>query len=98
MRIKMRHMDYAVAMRTTISIDDSLYRRVKEQAGRSGRTVSDLIEDAVRLAFLSSPERIVEIPDLPTFGSLGPLPGADLQDRGALEDLMDTDVERHALR
>ena len=36
-------------MRTTIRIDDELYRSVKEQAARSGRTVASVLEDAVRI-------------------------------------------------
>lgn len=35
-------------MRTTIGIDDDLYREVKVRAARSGRTVATVLEDAVR--------------------------------------------------
>ena len=35
-------------MRTTIRIDDELYREVKARAARSGRTVAAVLEDAVR--------------------------------------------------
>ena len=35
-------------MRTTIRIDDDLYREVKERAARAGRTVAAVLEDAVR--------------------------------------------------
>ncbi|WP_250578262.1 ribbon-helix-helix protein, CopG family, partial [Mycobacterium tuberculosis] len=34
-------------MRTTIRIDDELYREVKAKAARSGRTVAAVLEDAV---------------------------------------------------
>ncbi|WP_234776485.1 ribbon-helix-helix domain-containing protein, partial [Mycobacterium tuberculosis] len=35
-------------MRTTIRIDDELYREVKAKAARSGRAVAAVLEDAVR--------------------------------------------------
>ena len=37
-------------MRTTITIDESLYRRAKARAAQTGRTVSEVIGDAVREA------------------------------------------------
>ncbi|MBO0866696.1 MAG: CopG family transcriptional regulator, partial [Mycobacterium sp.] len=43
-------------MRTTIRIDDELYRAVKAKAARSGRTVAAVLEDAVRRG-LSRPEQ-----------------------------------------
>ena len=48
-------------MRTTINIDEDLYRRAKARAARSGRTVSELIEDAVRAALRPRP-RDADIP------------------------------------
>ncbi len=38
-------------MRTTIRIDDEVYRRVKQVADRSDRTIGQVIEDAIQLAF-----------------------------------------------
>jgi predicted transcriptional regulator len=35
-------------MRTTVRIDDELYRAVKEQAARTGRAIGEVIEDALR--------------------------------------------------
>ncbi|MEO7837544.1 MAG: ribbon-helix-helix protein, CopG family, partial [Acidimicrobiales bacterium] len=37
-------------MRTTIRIDDALYRQVKARSAAAGRTVASVIEDAVRRA------------------------------------------------
>jgi hypothetical protein len=35
-------------MRTTLDIDDDLYQQAKVEAARSGRTVTSLVEDALR--------------------------------------------------
>jgi predicted transcriptional regulator len=43
-------------MRTTITIQDDLYRRVKSEAAATGRSVGELIEDALRDA-LAAPAR-----------------------------------------
>ncbi|MBW3662528.1 MAG: ribbon-helix-helix domain-containing protein [Actinobacteria bacterium] len=77
-------------MRTTIRIDDELYRSVKERAARTGRTVTAVIEDAIRLAFtVRRPSGDPE--PTPVFGGSGTLPGVDLSDNAALRELMDGD-------
>jgi Arc/MetJ family transcription regulator len=77
-------------MRTTISIDDELLARLKERAARTGRTMSELVEDAVRemLARGRSHGRQEPI-RLRTAGGSGPLPGVDLHDSAALLELME---------
>jgi hypothetical protein len=35
-------------MRTTLDIDDTLHRRAKELAARTGRSLTSVIEDALR--------------------------------------------------
>lgn len=77
--------------RTTIRLDDRLLARAKEHAARTGRTLTAVIEDALRAALgrsrqKSRRERLA----LPTFGSGGVLPGVDLDDSAALLDLMDS--------
>lgn len=44
-------------MRSTIRIDDELYREVKQRAARSGRTVAAVLEDAVRRGLTPSERR-----------------------------------------
>jgi hypothetical protein len=85
-------------MRTTIRIDDDLYRRAKASAARRGQTVGELIEDAVRLALRPRNTAAAEIPELPVYGGSGTLPGVDLGDAGALRDLMDATADTRALR
>jgi hypothetical protein len=80
-------------MRTTIRIDDELYRSVKERAARTGRTVTAVIEDAIRLAF-TLPQPRGELEPTPVFGGSGTLPGVDLSDNAATHELMDgTEVD-----
>jgi hypothetical protein len=86
-------------MRTTVRIDDDLYATVKARAARSGRTVAEVIEDALRRAMTESTTASgAALPPLPTFGGSGVLPGIDLASNAALRDSMDEDVELDARR
>ena len=87
-------------MRTTIRIDDALYRRAKALAAHTDRSVSEVIEDAVRTSLdrSSTPPSPGALPDLPTFGGSGTMPGVDLADSARLRDLMDEGEELGALR
>jgi hypothetical protein len=86
-------------VRTTIRIDDALYRRVKEHAARSGRSVGEVIEDALRAALQPRRSPAPEAPpDLPIYGGSGTMPGVDIADNAALRDLMDEDEPLDALR
>jgi negative regulator of replication initiation len=74
-------------MRTTIRIDEALYRRAKSRAAETGHTVSDIIEDAVRQA-LTVAESSQPLAPLPTVhGRLQP--GVDLNDSAALLEVME---------
>ena len=71
-------------MRTTINLDDELYRTARIVAARTGRTLTQVFEDALRESFARSagaPRRPVEIP---TFKGNGTLPGIDLDDTSVL--------------
>ncbi|HYT09524.1 MAG TPA: DUF6364 family protein [Mycobacteriales bacterium] len=77
-------------MRTTLTIDDELLRQAKERAARSHKTVSEVVEDAMREAFARRATAGGRIPiaDLPTSPG-GPRPGVDLNNNAALSDLLD---------
>ena len=75
-------------MRTTFDIDDSIMFCLKQEAANQGRTMSELIDDALRLWF-SSQEETPDLPTLPTFNSGGHL--VDIADRDALHEEMDGD-------
>lgn len=85
-------------MRTTIRIDERLYRQAKSRAAATGRTVSEIIEDAVRESLRPRPTDSIELAPLPTDGGSGVLPGVDLADSAALLDRMDEGEPLHALR
>jgi hypothetical protein len=86
-------------MRTTIRIDDALYRRAKSRAAEQGRTVSEVIEDAVRSGLepkqTTAPDAATR---LPTFRGTGTLPGIDLNDNARLRDVTDEGEPLRALR
>ncbi len=85
-------------MRTTIRIDDALYRKVKARAAQTGRTVGDVIEDAVRAAMRPRSRQRAELRPLPVFGGSGLMPGVDLTSNETLRELMDTAEPLDALR
>lgn len=76
-------------MRTTITIDDALYRELKARAGSQGRTVGELLEDAIRESLMVRPSAAGP-PTLPVSGRRGgTLPGVDLYDNAGLLAIMD---------
>ncbi len=77
-------------MRTTIRLDDDLFRRVKQFAVRNGTTFTQVIEDAVR-GLLERPrtKQVREPVQLPTFAGNGLQPGVDLDDTASLVDHME---------
>ena len=76
-------------MRTTISIDDQLLIEVKTVAARSGKTLSAVVEDAIRQSLATrGAARAVPLQLLKHDGG-GLQPGVDLDDTSALLDLMD---------
>lgn len=77
------------AMRTTVRIDDHLFRQLKERAARSGRTIASIIEDALRESFHRSEVRMERVKPLPVYGSQGLMPGVDLDSNAALLEVME---------
>ncbi len=80
--------EYVTDMRTTIRIDDELLRKAKRLAAETGRSLTGLIEDALRETMsrrpapASEPVRLVTSPGRPR-------PGIDLDDTASLLDLTD---------
>jgi hypothetical protein len=76
-------------MRTTIRLDDELLKSAKQLAAATGRTLNDVVEEALREKLARRKPVIRREPVvLPTFaGRLRP--GIDLDDSAALLDLMD---------
>jgi len=77
-------------VRTTVRLDDELLRRTKVLAAQTGRTLTAVIEDALREALgrqrgRRGPTRVA----LPTFKGRGLHSGVDLDDTAGLLDIMD---------
>ena len=85
-------------MRTTIRIDDALYREVKAQAARSGRTVAAVLEDAVRRGLNSAKQHDGGRYVVRTTGQGGLRPGVDLSSNAAIADALDEGESFDAVR
>jgi hypothetical protein len=72
-------------MRTTIHLPDDLLVQAKQAAAASRRTLTQVIEEALREALGRRKRRgRPDAPRLPLFGEGGLLPGVDLDDSAAL--------------
>jgi hypothetical protein len=76
-------------VRTTVRLDDGLLKEAKALAARSGRTLTDLIEEALRESLARQRRPPLGRVELPTFRGEGLQPGVDLDDSSALADLME---------
>jgi hypothetical protein len=77
-------------MRTTVRLDDQLLADVKKLAIDTGRTFTEVVEDALRAALAQRREKTRSKPiKLHTCGGKGLQPGVDLSNNAALADLMD---------
>ncbi len=77
-------------MRTTINLPDDLLIRARQRAAASNRTLTAVIEEALRLAL----DRTSQTPAggevrLVTYGTGGVRPGVDLDDSAALLEVME---------
>jgi hypothetical protein len=85
-------------MRTTVRLDPHLLAKAKKVAAESGRTLSAVIEDALRESFArrkeATREEKVRIPTFPC-GSLQP--GVNLDSNAALLELMERDRDSERL-
>lgn len=75
-------------MRTTLKLDDALITEAKVVAARTGRTLSQVIEDALRQTLVPRPRDARTRVLLPTSPGT-PQAGVVLDDNAALRDLMD---------
>lgn len=73
-------------MKTTLNIDDTVMAQLKREAARQGRTMSELVETALRNLFRSQ-KKPAELSPLPLFQSGGTL--VDVADRDALYQAME---------
>jgi Arc/MetJ family transcription regulator len=76
-------------MRTTVNIDDHLLAEAKVLAARTSRSLSAVVDDALRAMFRRDAEVAARHEfRLPTHGAGGLQAGVDLEDKQALAELM----------
>jgi hypothetical protein len=75
-----------IHMKTTLQIDDRVMARLRAEAARTGKTMSELVETALR-RLLQARGDSVEPPPLPSFTSGGAM--VDVADRDALYRAME---------
>jgi hypothetical protein len=73
-------------MKTTLNIDDTVMARLRRESARTGRTMSELVETALRHLLQRKPDAVPLSP-LPSFDSGGAL--VDIANRDALSNAMD---------
>ncbi len=73
-------------MKTTLNIADSVMRRLKREAARQGRTMSEMVETALR-RLLETRQEPTELPPLPELHSGGHL--IDIVNRESLYEAME---------
>jgi len=80
-------------MRTTVNLDDNLLRQAKQLAAESRRTLTAILEDALREAVRrAAPDHPRSRVTLPVSDRApGTLPGVDLDSSAALLDVMNSD-------
>jgi hypothetical protein len=82
--------------RTTVRLPQDLLRRAKRKAAAEGRTLTSLIEDGLRLVVAGTGHALKKKRVLPPISKArgGPLPGIDLTDLSALQEMDDLDYIR----
>jgi hypothetical protein len=73
-------------MKTTFNIDDSVMARLREESVRQGKTITELVESALRL-LLRQQKSKKTLRELPSFK--GGTPKVNIANREALYDLME---------
>ncbi len=73
-------------MKTTLNIDDTVMDRLRAEAARTGRTMGEVVETALRLLLETRRQVPPALPPIPTFRA--GTPHVDVADRNALADRM----------
>jgi hypothetical protein len=83
--------------RTTVRLPEDLLKRAKRKAAAEGRTLTSLIEDGLRLVIAENRKAVTGKRVMPRVSTAtgGPMPGVDLSDFSALQEMDDLEyVER----
>jgi plasmid stability protein len=76
-------------MKTTLEIDPGVMRRLKQRAAEEGRTMSELVETALRALLARDEKKAKELPPLPVWDGGGW--HVDAGDREAMLELLDAE-------
>jgi hypothetical protein len=83
-------MTYTRNVRTTINIRDQALELCRQKAEETGKSLGEVVSDAILQAYSGRPSsRQRRRYNLPVSGKGGLLPGVDLDDSSALQDVMD---------
>lgn len=83
-------------MKTTLVLDDDLYRQAKIAASEQGVTVSSVVEEGLRLLLQVKVAKSPPRRDMPSW-SMG-RPRVDLSDSRAVREALDSTEDLNALR
>ncbi len=78
-----------IHMKTTLEIDERVMRQLKERAAHEGRTMSELVETALRALLAKEEQKPKELPPLPVWDGGGLL--VDIDSREAMYELLDAE-------
>jgi plasmid stability protein len=80
-----------LCMRTTIMLDDEVFRAFKQRAAEHGTSLTHEIEEALRAELAATAEAVNAEPyEVPVFRGTAPVPGVDLNSNAALAEILDT--------
>lgn len=77
-----------------MTISDDLLQEAKLLAARTGRSLGEVVDDALRVLLARREERSARDVVLPRYGGSGLQPGVDLEDKDSLALVLD-DTEEH---
>jgi plasmid stability protein len=79
-----------MCVRTTIQLDDEVFRAFKQRAAERGTSLAHEIEEALRSELAASVETAEsEQYRVPTFRGAAPVPGVDLNSNAALAEILE---------
>ena len=79
-----------MCVRTTIQLDDEVFRAFKQRAAERGTSLAYEIEEALRSELAACVEVAKsERYQVPTFRGTAPVPGVDLNSNAALADILE---------
>lgn len=76
--------------RTTLLLDESLYRQAKSLSQKQGTTLTQVVNDLLRSSLQVVKKKPSSDVKIPRHRNNGPRPGIDIADRQALYEILDS--------